>query len=92
MSIVSLAVAAAQLRVELDGHDIEAVDDTLSRVESLVLDHLERDAYEDDEEIPAGVKQAVLLALTTAYDNREADPLTPAVIALLSPFRSPGVW
>lgn len=90
MSIVDLAVAARNLNVRLED-DGEVVREMLRRVEALVLAHLEREPY-DDEAAPAGVQQAVLLALNEAYENRGNDPLTPAVIAELRPFRSPGVF
>ena len=79
------------LRVEM-GEDDQGVWETWERVESLILAHLERGPYEPDETVPAGVQQAALLALTAAYDERDSDPLTPGVISLLSPYRSPGVW
>lgn len=91
MNIVDLEVAARHLSADLD-EDGEAIADMLERVESIVLDYLERDEYEDDETPPARVQQAVLLALTEVYDKRDSDPITPAVIALLIPYRSPGVF
>lgn len=91
MSIVDLSVAARHLSVELD-EDGDTVAEMLDRVERLVLDHLEREPYGEDEEIPVGVQQAVLLALTEVYDKRDSNPLTDAVISLLRPFRSPGVF
>lgn len=91
MSIVDLSVAARHLSVELD-EDGDTVAEMLDRVERLVLDHLEREPYGEDEEVPVGVQQAVLLALTEVYDKRDSNPLTDAVISLLRPFRSPGVF
>lgn len=91
MSIVDLSVAARHLSVELD-EDGDTVAEMLDRVERLVLDHLEREPYGEEEEIPVGVQQAVLLALTEVYDKRDSNPLTDAVISLLRPFRSPGVF
>lgn len=91
MSIVDLAVAARHLSVELDD-DGDTVAEMLARVEGLVLEHLERDEYGQDDPPPVGVQQAVLLALTEVYDKRDSDPLTEAVISLLRPFRSPGVF
>lgn len=91
MSIVDLSVAARHLSVELD-EDGDTVAEMLDRVERLVLDHLEREPYGEDEEVPVGVQQAVLLALTEVYDKRDSNPLTDAVISLLVPFRSPGVF
>lgn len=91
MSIVDLSVAARHLSVELD-EDGDTVAEMLDRVERLVLDHLEREPYGEEEEIPVGVQQAVLLALTEVYDKRDSNPLTDAVISLLGPFRSPGVF
>lgn len=91
MSIVDLAVAARHLGQSLDD-DGDTIATCLERAESLVLAHLERDAYEDDEEIPAGVQHAVLLVLTEIYDNRTSDPLTQAAISLLTPFRTVGVF
>lgn len=91
MSIVDLSRAARHLSVELED-DGDTVAELLAEVERLVLDHLEREPYGDDETVPAGVQWAVLLALTEVYDKRDSDPLTPAVISLLRPFRSAGVW
>ena len=91
MSIVDLAVAARHLSADLD-EDGDAIADMLERVESMVLDYLVRDEYEDDETPPSRVQQAVLLALSEVYDKRDADPFTPAVVALLIPYRSPGVF
>lgn len=91
MSIVDLAVAARHLSVNLED-DGEGVADMLQRVEEMILDYLEREEYGDDDPPPSRVQQAVLLALTEVYDKRDSDPLTPGVIALLTPYRSPGVF
>jgi len=91
MSIVDLAVAARHLSVNLED-DGEGVADMLQRVEEMILDYLEREEYGDDDPPPSRVQQAVLLALTEVYDKRNSDPLTPGVIALLIPYRSPGVF
>ncbi len=91
MSIVDLGTAVRHLKADIDV-DSRTVEECLARVEGLVLEHLEREAYDEDEAVPFGVQQAVLVALTEAYDNRENDPLTPPVIALLRPHRSPGVF
>lgn len=91
MTIVDLATAVQHLNTEMDVHG-EEVSTLLTRIESLVLDHLEREAYTDEDPPPANVQQAVLLALTEAFDNRSADPLSPAVISLLRRSRSVGVF
>lgn len=91
MSIVDLAVAARNLSVNLED-DGERVAEILQRVEGMILEYLEREEYGEDDPPPSRVQQAVLLALTKAYDNPDSDPLTPDVIALLVPYRSPGVF
>lgn len=91
MSIVDLAVAARHLSVNLED-DGDGVAEMLQRVEEMILEYLEREEYGDDDPPPSRVQQAVLLALTEVYDKRDSDPLTPGVIALLTPYRSPGVF
>lgn len=93
MSIVDLYEAARHLRTELD-QDGEEVEKLLERAEGIVLEHLEIEDAEEEfpDGAPAGIQAAVLLALTELFDKRDSDPLTPAVISLLRPFRTPGIF
>jgi len=87
--IVELEDAAENLRASLDDCEIPKL---LARAEGIVLGHLELEDYELPDPIPEPMKAAVLIILQELYDKRDSDPLTPAAVSLLRPFRSVGVF
>lgn len=92
MAIVELEDAAENLRAGSDDCEIPKL---LARAEGIVLGHLELEDYEldlDDPKVAEPLKAAVLIVLQELFDKRDSDPLTPAAISLLRPFRSVGVW
>ena len=90
--IVELEEATRNLHADEDDCEIPSL---LARAEGIVLGHLELEDYEldlEDPKVGEPVKAAVLIVLQELYDKRDSDPLTPAAISLLRPFRSVGVW
>lgn len=89
--LVSLAAAKAQLRVLHDDDD-EDIDRKLSEATGIVIDYLKRpDHGWTEETVPYPVSASIKLVLTGLWDDREGDPLTPAVKNLLRRLRDPAL-
>lgn len=95
-ALISTAAARIQLRLtesELDNADVAA--DLAQKADDatgIVIDYIKNSDHGWTEQtVPAPVRTAILLVLTTIYEYRggEVDPIGPSVKSLLQRFRDP---
>lgn len=93
MSLLTLAEAIDQLRVESTEAIVDEVEQLMAEASDVVLDYVTTDdkVYWTAETAPGRVKVATRLVLTTLYDDRTADPLTPGVKNVLRRLRDPSL-
>lgn len=97
MSLITLDEALDHLRLpgsqtgDDQPHDMADIILKVAEASDIVLDYVtdaER-SYWTDATAPPLIKAATKLVLTTLYDERAADPLTPAVKNVLRRYRDP---
>lgn len=87
--LITMDEALAHLRCDADP-DVER---KVAEASSIVLDYVtaEDKADWDEATAPAVIRAATKLVLSTLYDDRAADPLSPAVKNVLRRFRHPSM-
>lgn len=95
MRLVDLGEATYRARIDLDSEHSDQVISLLDDAERLVLSHIERTPESIEDQygaVPAGIKLAVIAMMIHLHDKPEDSSLPPAVLSLLTPYRSVGVW
>ena len=99
--LVTLEQARHHLRVDEANEPDAAIESLITVASGIVLTHVKapddaatsEDVWEQDA-VPGSVQAATLLVLGDLYDHRQgegANPLSDAVLALLTPFRTPSL-
>ena len=99
--LVTLDQARHHLRVDAANETDAAIESLITIASGIVLTYVKapedaaaaQDVWERDT-VPGSVQAATLLVLGDLYDHRQgegADPLSDAVLLLLTPFRTPSL-
>lgn len=101
MGLVTLEMAKDHLKPPGNVDD-DRISKIIGQATGIILDHLKLpfDAYQSSDgepiegEVPGAVEAATLLVIGALYDNADGqdpdkDPLSPAVLSLLRPRRTP---
>lgn len=91
MALLTLDQAKADLRIDDSDHDVD-VQLKLDMATGIILDYCKvaPDKWTADT-VPFPVKASIVLALRSLYDDDQANPLSPAIEALLERQRDPAL-